>query len=232
MSRHFRMVVGIASCVLSLVAGTATADFIPPTGLAPGSKYQILFVTSGTINGESSDINVYNTFVQTQAALNPSLPAATWSAVASTWGVNANVNAPLYDGVTIYNTLGQTLGGGPATWDEGFLYTWVYDQYGGGSGTEEVWTGTDLGGVVAQVGGNCAGLGGFSPAIGSIIPSGWMNGWLWNENGYSPDELSLYALSSPITVPTPEPSTLALLGVGAVSLLAYACRRRVAGVKT
>lgn len=207
--------------VLFLVIGTVMADVIPPIGLAPGSKYQIMYVTSGTINGESSDINVYNTFVQAQAALNPSLPAATWSAVASTYyGVDANVNAPMYNDIPIYNTLGQMLGGGSSSWDEAFLDTWVYDQYGGNLGTQEVWTGTDLGGVAGGSEGDSFrySLGGDSPYIGSIVPSGWMNGWLDNADGNPPDDLSMYALSSPITLPVPEPSTLTLLAIALLGI--------------
>ena len=39
-----------------------------PTGLTIGDSFRLLFVTSGTRNAASTDIGVYNTFVQEQAA--------------------------------------------------------------------------------------------------------------------------------------------------------------------
>ena len=41
-----------------------------PDGLGPGDQFRLLFVTSGTSNASSGDINVYNTFVQNAANAN------------------------------------------------------------------------------------------------------------------------------------------------------------------
>jgi hypothetical protein len=46
----------------------------------------------------------------------------------------------------------------------------------------------------------------------------------WNYYMYDTNSAPIYAISSPITA-TPEPSTLALLGVGAAGLLGYGLRR-------
>ena len=48
-------------------AQQAAWDGIVPPGLSAGTKYRILFVTSGTDNATSSNITTYNTFVQDQA---------------------------------------------------------------------------------------------------------------------------------------------------------------------
>ena len=73
----------LAAAIASLAA-PVMADIIPPIGLAPGSEYQLIFVTAGTTNAESTDISTYNAFVMAEAALNPLLPTATWDAVGST----------------------------------------------------------------------------------------------------------------------------------------------------
>jgi hypothetical protein len=81
------------------------ATVIPPIGLAPGSQYQLIFVTADSTTPGSSNIADYNAFAAAEAALNPSLPPAAWHVVGSTASVDANVNAPS-GGVPVYNTQG------------------------------------------------------------------------------------------------------------------------------
>ena len=95
------------------------AAFIAPTGLMPGSQYQILFVTADTTDGTSGSESSYNNFVQTEAApLTAVLPArTTWCAITSTFdGTNYNnaadniANDP---SLPVFNTQGQQLSFGP-----------------------------------------------------------------------------------------------------------------------
>src|ERR1700730_10846629 len=89
----------------ALSATQLMATVIPPIGLAPGSQYQLIFVTGDSITPGSSNIADYNAFAAAEAALSPSLPVATWHVVGSTASINANVNAPSGD-VPVYNTQG------------------------------------------------------------------------------------------------------------------------------
>ena len=92
--------------VFGIFAIEARADFVEPVGLVAGQPYQLIFITADTIAATSTDINTYNTFVQQEAAMDPSLPqGVTWSAVISTLTVNADVNAPAYS-VPLYWTSG------------------------------------------------------------------------------------------------------------------------------
>ena len=107
-----------AVAICALHAADLMADIIPPIGLAPGSEYQLIFVTADTTTATSTDITTYNSFVTTEAGLNPSLPSATWDAVVSTATVNANVNAPnvMVDGsyLPVFNTQGAGMTAGLA----------------------------------------------------------------------------------------------------------------------
>ena len=58
--------------VLAVNAGAITIT-VTPSGLAPGSAYQLLFVTSTTIDATSADITVYNAHVMATAASIPAL---------------------------------------------------------------------------------------------------------------------------------------------------------------
>jgi hypothetical protein len=45
------------------ISGVAEAFQLIPSGLSPGNQYRVVFVTDGTIQATSTDINTYNTFV-------------------------------------------------------------------------------------------------------------------------------------------------------------------------
>ena len=108
----------------------STWSLIPP-GLGPGDKFRLLFVTAKVRNAESSDIEVYNRFVQAAAA-NSGLASysSTFRVVGSTQGVDARINTaaadanvPVYwlDGLRVaeghWDFYGNTLYG--VTWDNG-----------------------------------------------------------------------------------------------------------------
>src|ERR1044071_9437817 len=116
------------------------ANFIPPVGLAPGSQYQLLFVTQGTRDATSSSITDYNAFVSAEAGLNPLLPAIVWHAVGRTSSVTADVNAPS-NGLPIFDTNGTLLvPAGVGLYSAVMPSTTILDQFGAPV-VSYVWTG-------------------------------------------------------------------------------------------
>ena len=232
------LAVGLA---VTMLAGTAMADVTLPTGLTPGTKYQIAFVTADTITGTSGTENAYNDFVTAQAALSSTLASlgASWTAITTTAdGTNASANAPAHAGVTIYNTLGQPVAAG------GALYA-VYDSYFGyvggtlanpidanqyGAPVADagvwVWTGSEPDGAAAFSGFYQMGASNNEALFGLSQPGLTSQSWITtgedniNYYGTFPTH-PVYALSSEITVPSPEPATLALLlgGLGLARLM-------------
>ena len=72
----------VVLAVVPITAVEAThASVTVPDGLLPGDTYHLAFVTNGTIDGWSTDIAVYNSFVNDEAALHPDLAGVTWSAL-------------------------------------------------------------------------------------------------------------------------------------------------------
>jgi hypothetical protein len=194
--------------VLAVVVSSAThlvAGFIPPD-LLPNTPFQLLFVTAGSRDGTSANIADYNAFVTSQAALEPTLPITTWHAVASTAAVNANVNAPS-GGLPVYTVQGETivlvggLYGGPLIHGPPDV-----DQHGALLNAV-VWTGSDATGT--GIPGLTLGTSA-SEAYGLSGQTGTQ--WAFVSDTPSTEHLSLYALSDPITLSTPEPATLTLLG--------------------
>jgi hypothetical protein len=227
----------LAATVRQVSAGVILPD------LPAGSQYELAFVTSGSTTSTSSDIATYNAFVTQQASLSTSLPSGvTWRAIGSTPTTNAMDNAPTWDNIPIYNTIGEILADGRADfWGSGLQNPIGYDQSGNPISANYVWTGTHAGGTTSA----SQALGQwlpyspvpgtfFSPLAGLVgdyqDPEGWLGYGLDGWTGFIASDTSLvqwpiYALSSPITV-TPEPSTLTLLGAGAIGLAACAWRRK------
>jgi len=91
---------------------TGPGGVMAPTGAHPvlprdwgvGDKYHLAFVSSSTHDAVSTDINVYNAWVQSQAdaagSIVKSAGAITWKAICSTSGMdakdNTNISAPVY----------------------------------------------------------------------------------------------------------------------------------------
>ena len=109
----------------------STWGLIPP-GLGPGDKFRLLFVTATGRNATSSDIEVYNSFVQAAAAANSGLAAysSTFRVVGSTQGVDARINTAAADAnVPVYWLDGLRVADGhwdfygsnlyKVTWDNG-----------------------------------------------------------------------------------------------------------------
>ena len=108
----FRFVIHLVALAAPFVTVTSALAVVVPTGLGSGDSYHLAFVARDKTSAESTDIESYNTFVQEQAVLNPTLTGTDenvlWYAVGSTRTVNARDNAvvgadaPVYllDGVT------------------------------------------------------------------------------------------------------------------------------------
>ena len=127
----------VAWVAATAFARTAVADAILPTGLAPGSQYQLAFVTADVTSGTSGSESYYNDFVRTQAApLAAVLPGGTtWSAITSTFdGTNhtdASQNAPTYSGIPIYNSAGELVAAsGDQLLTTSLVHPICFDQYG------------------------------------------------------------------------------------------------------
>jgi hypothetical protein len=226
------MTKSIAVSILAALAALAfdsrlLANVVPPSGLAPGSQYQLIFVTDGSHEAVDTDIEVYNSFVTSEAAFGVpfGLPAATWQAVASTDSVNANDNAPS-GALPVYNTAGQQVSGPGVGIYTGVLDNAVgYDQFGNVAVTAQdnnVWTGSDYQGF--GISGATLGSGSGNSEIGRLaVDTTWLQ--FGTEAQFNPEvnfSRPLYALSGPITVPVPEPATIALLSA---ALFVFAGRR-------
>jgi hypothetical protein len=209
--------------ILMLCLGSIPVDaaLLVPAGLAPGSSYQLAFVTSANTTATSGTINDYNTFVQglaDAAGIGVSV-GVTWTAIASTATVDANTNAVV--SAPVFNLGAQQVATGYADfWDGSHTVGVGIDfEEGGTSRNTNVWTGSNTDGTraVGFV------LGGGSAVWGeSTLSSG-----AWINRGTQGTSVSyaLYALSSPLTVPIPIPAA-AWLFLSAAGFLAPLMKRR------
>jgi hypothetical protein len=210
-------------------------SWIMPSGLKPGDTFQLAFVTDGTLDGESTNIADYNRFVSAAAAaagLNViDGQAVTWDAIVSTPSVAARVNAQQI--APVYNGDGQLVTSNPgglwATSQHFLLHPIDVTASGVVLSNGVVWTGTQDNGSVAtglSLGANPGAL----IAVGDVTST--YASWISAAYMSSTQDLRIYALSSPITLLVPEPSTVQLMVLGSLTLAAWRSighRRRVRG---
>jgi len=201
----------MVAAVLWLGAGRAEAAIVlqTPTGLRPGDHFRFVFVTAGIRSATSTDIAGYDGFVNTEAGgATYDGAVVDWLAVGSTDSVDAidhvgQTTAPVYlsDGTLVTTT--TTAAG---LWSGALVHAIDLDLAGDTpSPFFFVWTGTNPTGT-----GFGGPLGAATPQVGSITDADGA----WVSSGRSPsgDLRNLYGISSVLTVPAPEPSTLTLLG--------------------
>jgi hypothetical protein len=207
------------------VTSTESHATVVPGGLSIGDPYYLAFVTEGGLPAGSAAISTYNSFVQSEAALNPSLTGtnsgATYKAIASTFGTNVKTNMGLTPGIPVYlldgTTLVSTVDG--IGWLGSSLNAAInITQYGTAPvatppGYPVVWTGTESDGDTAV-----------NPLDGPFAPH--IGTWFFNDPqwiSYNNTSLTLplrfYGISSLLHVPSvPEPSSL-VIAICSVSVL-------------
>jgi hypothetical protein len=212
---------GVALATLGTSAAQAALVVVPP-GLNPGDQYRLVFVTDGTRDATSSDINDYNTFVTNQvtgsalatqlttAGFTPS--AITWKAIGSTDSVAARDNTgtnPSSTGVPIYLIDGNRVANNNADLWDGSILTGIDRTPQESVGFFFVWSGTSDDGTVNAWGGALGSNVAIVGIAGAFLGSAWIN-----ESGKSGSEVyQFYGISTVLTVPTPavtvpEPSSL------------------------
>lgn len=195
-----------------------------PAGLSPGDHFRFVFVTDGSRDATSSNINDYNTFVTEQAggATYNGKPIP-WVAIASTPTVNAIDNVgrtqdPVYlaDGTKV--TTSTTTSG---LWSGGLLHAIDEDLTGKQSSLRYVWTGTDHTGSSAFIPLGTTSVmytlsappipSPLSSTFGISDPTKTNLSWVFDGSFDTNNRLnSLYGISADLIVPqtVPEPSSL------------------------
>jgi hypothetical protein len=222
-----------ALTLLGCTAGYASI-VTTPAGLAPGSTYQLAFVTVDGFFATSTTISTYNTDVTSEAALNATLAAfdtangVTWTVIGSTPSTNSTSNSP--SSGSVYTLDGTQIASSANPLYGGSLFAPLDINQNGATESTGVWTGSTSAGTVA---GGINDLGQTFPEFGSSAATN--STWITNGNGTDSDNfVPLYALSSVITVPntssaTPEPGTIFLLAgamllFGLHRLRSHSCR--------
>ena len=165
-------------------------DSLVPDGLA-GDTFHLAFITSGARDATSSDITVYNDFVDGQAENSGSLVADkdwTWTAIASTNSVDARDNALV--SAPVYNLQGDLIATGfDDIWDGSISNPVYYTEAGLDAPSNHVRTGTGVDGT-----GNVE-LGGYKSTLGrgmTLTDGGWISADTNRESRY---DHVFYALS-------------------------------------
>lgn len=202
---------------LGLIPSAVAAPLIP-AGLKPGDTYHLIFATStlqpGNFGGIAAGDNIVNTLANVTGTKTATAP---YRAILSDSTSDAiNLTSFLSGGGSpIYNTQGQLVSNSYANMFLGSATALVnpirYDEFGNGVNLGS-WTGTDSSGLHN---GNSFSdwTGGPGPGTrGGVLltSSQWVNS---GANSTHIQALRLYGISSMLTVPVPEPSSAALIGL-------------------
>lgn len=210
----------LTAAVLGVSASVASAVTLVPTGLNPGDKYHLVFVTSTTRDATSTNIADYNSFVQSaaNAAGIGNTVGITWFAIGSTATVAANDNAVVGATTPVYLLNGTTKVADNYVdmWNGNIDFkinrTELDTTY-----TGLVWTGSSDAGEIPpwndQWLGDPAGEG---PVVGSANVAS--SSWIDNGGADPATNLPMYALSQELTV-VPEPGAMGLLALAGSTLL-------------
>ncbi len=215
-----------AACLIGAPA-IAHAVWTAPS-LAPGTTYELIFVTSTVTQAADSTLADYNTFVQDAAALDPSLPKTTWTAIASTEAEAATSNIASCAGCEVFLVDGTEAATNQADlFSGGSLLHAINEDENGNTVNSYVWTGSTTSGDIdggSALGDAYVGIGDSS----STSASGFLSTYPYALTNNS--SLPLYAISGQLTVPgssMPEPmSGSLLLAGGAATGLVRRLRRR------
>ena len=212
---------GVALATLGTSAAQAALVVVPP-GLNPGDQYRLVFVTDGTRDATSTNIDDYNKFVTNEVTGSPlataltaagfNLGTITWKAIGSTDSVAARDNTgtnPSSTGVPIYLIDGNRVANNNADLWDGSILTGIDRTPQESVGFFFVWSGTSDDGTVSAWGGALGSNVTIVGVAGAFLGSGWIN-----ESVKSGSEVyQFYGISTVLTVPTPavtvpEPSSL------------------------
>jgi len=203
----------LMAMVLVVFAGSAQAVI----------EYRLAFTTSVPRDATATDIAVYNAYIQNLATA-AGLPGTDWRVIGSTAQVDARDNTgtnPNVDGVgvPIYLVDGITkvADDNADLWDGDIDHIIDQDE-NGGTGYPHLWcyTGTRPDGTKSpgpnNAGGPLGNVGEVSQGNGGLVDT-----WIWRQWTSDPHTtiLPLYGMSEIL----PEPTTIALLGLGGLTLL-------------
>jgi len=221
--------------LLVVTASQVSAGFITtvPTSLNPGDSYRLAFVTSTTRTARSSDITVYNAFVD---ALGDGVIASDWRAIASTPLVDAIDNTGTRftssspgDPIFLLNDI-KIADDYSDLWDGSIDFPLNVNEAGDRNldvvrgvvftGSEPDGSGRDffeLGGLSTQA----------KVGLSRVTDGEWMNAG----QIFKTTPLHFFAISGVLTVPTtstpvPEPGSWLLMSIGAVMLMGVGGLRR------
>lgn len=217
---------GIVLVVLSGPQSASAADISTPGDLSPGDSFRFMFLTSTGSPGNQTNIDNWNNFVNLDASgYTYEGNAIAWRAAISTAVVDARDNVggfgtaiPVYlvTGTQVANDLSansnglwNTLLAAPNIGIDGSVLS--FPQAWGGSNADGTKSGSPVGS-------------GFQVSVGTPNSAAQ-----WLSSGSAGPAISanpVFAVSETLTVPVPEPSTLALAAIAGLGGLAMFRRRR------
>lgn len=226
---------GLSICgTAAVLTATAarSAPIVLPSGLNVGDQYRLAFVTTAKHNALSTDIEVYNSFVDT---IGDTVLASDWKAIASTEDVHAWENTDtadvarggVDDGVPIYLLDGTRFADDYlALWTAQILAPLNITELGTPTTDTFVWTGTDSGGFATF-----DALGDAGGFVSGGDPNAANSGWISSIGSFAIVPQPFYAISSVLTaqtstIPVTAPGSVALFVAGLAGL-AVVRRKRI-----